>query len=87
MPEVKTAATLFQMLCYNNKAHLQAGIICAGWDKHHGGSVYNIPLGGSIVKQPFAIGGTLPPHHHFVTDVQDLPLTFMDIVMQHSVLA
>jgi len=57
-PEVKTAAALFQMLCYNNKNNLSAGIICAGWDKSHGGSVYNIPLGGSIVKQPFAIGGS-----------------------------
>jgi len=57
-PEVKTAATLFQMLCYSNKNHLQAGIICAGWDKYQGGSVYNIPLGGCLVKQPFAIGGS-----------------------------
>eukprot|EP01111_Echinosteliopsis_oligospora_P013128 TRINITY_DN462_c0_g1_i1.p1 TRINITY_DN462_c0_g1~~TRINITY_DN462_c0_g1_i1.p1 ORF type:complete len:214 (-),score=66.25 TRINITY_DN462_c0_g1_i1:89-730(-) len=58
MPETKTAATLFQMLCYNNKNNLMAGIICAGWDKFNGGSVYNIPLGGSIVRQPFAIGGS-----------------------------
>lgn len=34
-----------------------AGIIVAGWDKYRGGSVYNIPLGGSLHKQPFAIGG------------------------------
>ena len=30
----------------------------AGWDKYEGGSVYNIPLGGSLHKQPFAIGGS-----------------------------
>ena len=58
LPAVKTAATLFQQLCYNNKDNLQAGIICAGWDRHNGGSVYNIPLGGSLIKQPFAIGGS-----------------------------
>jgi len=57
-PEVKTAASLFQQLCYNNKAALQAGIIVAGWDKRFGGSVWNIPLGGSLHKAPFAIGGS-----------------------------
>ncbi|KAN0034932.1 hypothetical protein ACTFIV_001471 [Dictyostelium citrinum] len=57
-PDVKTAASLFQLLCYNNKNNLMAGIIVAGWDKHQGGSVYNISLGGSMVKQPFAIGGS-----------------------------
>lgn len=35
-----------------------AGIIVAGWDKQDGGTVYNIPLGGSLHKQPFAIGGS-----------------------------
>eukprot|EP01133_Synstelium_polycarpum_P017758 gene17758-21181_t len=57
-PEVKTAASLFQMLCYNNKNNLSAGIIVAGWDKQVGGSVHNISLGGSMVRQPFAIGGS-----------------------------
>jgi hypothetical protein len=31
-PLVKTAAHLFQGLVYNNKDHLNASIICAGWD-------------------------------------------------------
>ena len=35
-----------------------AGIIVAGWDEKDGASVYNIPLGGSLHKQPFAIGGS-----------------------------
>jgi 20S proteasome subunit beta 1 len=35
-----------------------AGIIVAGWDLIDGGSVYNIPLGGSIHKAPYAIGGS-----------------------------
>ena len=56
-PTVKTAAALFQQLCYNNKNNLSAGIIVAGWDKRNGGSVYNISLGGSLNQQPFAIGG------------------------------
>lgn len=34
------------------------GIICAGYDKVDGGSVYSIPLGGMCVRQPYAIGGS-----------------------------
>lgn len=33
-------------------------MIIAGWDKRHGGSVYSIPLGGSLHKQKYAIGGS-----------------------------
>jgi len=56
-PRVHTAASLFRELCYNNKDHLSAGIIVAGWDKYDGPSVWAIPLGGSLHKQPFSIGG------------------------------
>jgi 20S proteasome subunit beta 1 len=54
---VHTAATFFQNLCYENKDDLSAGIIVAGWDKEVGPSVYNIPLGGGLFRQPWAIGG------------------------------
>eukprot|EP01116_Phalansterium_solitarium_P010298 TRINITY_DN24934_c0_g1_i1.p2 TRINITY_DN24934_c0_g1~~TRINITY_DN24934_c0_g1_i1.p2 ORF type:complete len:231 (-),score=62.39 TRINITY_DN24934_c0_g1_i1:196-888(-) len=57
-PEVSTAARMFQQLCYSNKNMLMAGIICAGWDRHHGGRVFSINLGGSNVRQPFTIGGS-----------------------------
>jgi 20S proteasome subunit beta 1 len=30
----------------------------AGWDKHDGGSVYAIPLGGTLLKVPYTIGGS-----------------------------
>lgn len=30
----------------------------AGWDRHEGGSVYAIPLGGTLVRVPFTIGGS-----------------------------
>ena len=49
---------MFQKLCYDNKDALSAGIIVAGWDKEAGPSVYNIPLGGGLFKQPWAIGGS-----------------------------
>ena len=35
---------------------LQAGLIVAGWDKVEGGSVFAVPLGGTLVKVPFSIG-------------------------------
>jgi 20S proteasome subunit beta 1 len=35
-----------------------AGIIIAGYDRRHGGQVYSIPLGGSLHKQSYAIGGS-----------------------------
>ena len=57
-PPVHTAATLFQKMCYENKDQLSAGIIVAGWDKETGPSVYNIPLGGGLFRQPWAIGGS-----------------------------
>ncbi|XP_063902255.1 proteasome subunit beta type-6-like [Zophobas morio] len=55
---VKTAARIFQRLCYFNRDNLTAGIICAGFDKENGGQVYSIPLGGMCIRQPFAIGGS-----------------------------
>lgn len=57
-PLVKTAATLFQRLCYNYRDQLTAGIICAGWDRKVGAQVYSIPLGGMCVRQSCAIGGS-----------------------------
>jgi 20S proteasome subunit beta 1 len=57
-PLVLAAAKLFRRLCYQYKNQLMAGVIVAGWDDIHGGSVYTIPLGGTLVKQPFSIGGS-----------------------------
>jgi len=57
-PSVHTAAALFQKLCYENKDNLSAGIIVAGWDEGVGPSVYNIPVGGGLFRQPWAIGGS-----------------------------
>eukprot|EP00461_Guttulinopsis_vulgaris_P002247 UN02248 len=55
---VKTAAKLFQTICYENKDRLLAGIICAGYDDVDGGSVYSINLGGSCAKHPYTISGS-----------------------------
>ncbi|KAK3017777.1 hypothetical protein RJ639_002849 [Escallonia herrerae] len=55
---VKVAANLVRLLSYNNKSMLQTGLIIGGWDKYEGGKIYGVPLGGTILEQPFAIGGS-----------------------------
>lgn len=57
-PLVKTAASLFQDICYQNKDRLLAGIIIGGWDAVSGGQVYALPLGGTLVRQDYALGGS-----------------------------
>jgi 20S proteasome subunit beta 1 len=58
LPRVKTSANLMRQICYNNKDALMAGMICGGWDPYLGGQVYEIPLGGTIMAQKFALGGS-----------------------------
>lgn len=57
-PTTKIAASVFQEMCYNNKDQLTAGIICAGYDKHNKGTVYQIPIGGSVHQLDYAIAGS-----------------------------
>ena len=58
MPQVAIAANVFRQLCYNYRDQLSAGIIVAGWDKRKGGQVYAVPIGGMLIRQPIAIGGS-----------------------------
>jgi 20S proteasome subunit beta 1 len=55
---VRTAAHLMARLIYNNKDQLSAGVIVAGWDPVEGGTVYNVPAGGSCLQEPFCLGGS-----------------------------
>lgn len=57
-PTVHAAACVFHDLCYNYRDQLSAGIICAGWDRKNGGQVYTIPLGGALMKEEYALGGS-----------------------------
>lgn len=57
-PRVNAAASLMQLLCYTNKEQVLAGVIVAGWDRRLGGQVYQIPLGGTRLRTPYAIGGS-----------------------------
>ncbi|KAK8962312.1 Proteasome subunit beta type-6 [Platanthera guangdongensis] len=55
---VKVAANLVRLFSYQNKNMLQTGLIIGGWDKYEGGQIYSVPLGGTVLKQPFTIGVT-----------------------------
>lgn len=57
-PIVKNAATLAQAIIYKYKDRLQAGIIIAGIDDVDGPSIYEITLGGSLIKQNVCLGGS-----------------------------
>jgi len=70
VPTVKVAAHLMRRLCYQNKDQLMAGVIVAGWDPVNGGSVYNIPLGGAMIKMPWAIGGSGSTYIYGLVDAQ-----------------
>ena len=43
-PRVKTAAKVFQDMCYSYRDQLSAGIIVAGWDRKQGGQVMSCLL-------------------------------------------
>jgi 20S proteasome subunit beta 1 len=57
-PTVKTAASLFKLIAYNNKDNLNAGLIVAGFDDTRGGQVYNIDPGGTLLRAPIACNGS-----------------------------
>ena len=72
LPRVETASTLFKSITYPEKDKLMASIIVAGWDPIDGGSVYCLPLGGSMHRQKFAIGGSL-----VATQIREIVNTFV----------
>ena len=49
-PIVRNAATLAHNIIYKYKDQLQAGILIAGIDDVDGPSIYEITLGGSMLK-------------------------------------
>jgi len=57
-PQVLSAAYNFQNLCYNYRDQISAGIIVAGYDDRLKGQVYSVPIGGMLMRQPVAIGGS-----------------------------
>lgn len=58
LPRVKTAANMARTIGYQNKDQLMAGMIVAGWDPVDKGTVWSIPMGGTLIKQDYAVGGS-----------------------------
>ena len=59
---VRTAANIVKELSYGNKAWMNAGMIVAGWDRAEGGSVFGVPMGGTLTEGPFAVSGRASYH-------------------------
>ena len=55
---VKTAANIVKEIAYTNKQWMNAGMIVAGWDAKNKGNVFVIPMGGTLMDVPFAVGGS-----------------------------
>jgi len=68
-----------------------AGLIVAGWDPLDGGSVWEIPLGGACIRQPFSIGGSGSSYIYGFVDANFRPgmsrdecLTFVRAALSHA---
>lgn len=61
---VPTVASAVSQFCYQNRQFnsgrgLMAAMIVAGYDAYAGGQVYNVPLGGTLVRSPgWAVEGS-----------------------------
>ena len=55
---VYSAAKTMQYFIYNYKNFLSAAMICAGWDPYKGPQIYTLPLGGTLVEEKIATGGS-----------------------------
>lgn len=59
MPQVSTASHMLASKCFARKDSISASLICAGWDAKDGLSIFSIPSGGSLFRQPkFALSGS-----------------------------
>ena len=58
LPSVLTAATMVKNMVYANKKFLQAALIVGGWDPVLGGQIYQIPVGGFLINEKLALGGS-----------------------------
>ncbi len=58
LPSVLTAATMVKNMIYTNKKFLEAAVIVGGFDPVKGGQIYQVPLGGFLINENLAIGGS-----------------------------
>lgn len=57
-PTVRAVAHMVKNVLFEYKDQLLAGMIVAGWDAADGPSVFSVPLGGSIMRQKYALGSS-----------------------------
>jgi 20S proteasome subunit beta 1 len=57
-PTVSAVAHLVKQMNYSNKGALLGAMLVGGWDAQRGGQVYGIPIGGSLVRLPWATDGS-----------------------------
>ncbi|XP_051009519.1 proteasome subunit beta type-9 [Acomys russatus] len=57
LPLVLAAANVVRNISYKYREDLSAHLMVAGWDERDGGQVYST-MGGMLIRQPFAIGGS-----------------------------
>lgn len=57
-PSVSAVAHLVKKMNYSNKEALLGAMLVGGWDAERGGQVYGIPIGGSMVRLPWATDGS-----------------------------
>ena len=58
-PRVETVANMVAQMNYSNKEMLQGAMIVAGYEPGSGeGLVYGIPIGGTLVREPWAVDGS-----------------------------
>mmetsp|Transcript_25815 Transcript_25815/g.51776 ORF Transcript_25815/g.51776 Transcript_25815/m.51776 type:complete len:219 (-) Transcript_25815:596-1252(-) len=55
---IRTMVQLLRNFCYLKGKKFNFGFICAGWDKFHGGQVYSVLQGGTILKNKMALSGS-----------------------------
>lgn len=55
---VQTVAKLVSTMNYQNKEMLMGAMIVAGYDEQRGGQVYGCPIGGSLVREQWAVDGS-----------------------------
>ncbi|MEW5300557.1 MAG: hypothetical protein WDW36_003482 [Sanguina aurantia] len=57
-PSVRTVAKLVQTMNYQNKDNLVGALVIGGYDEERGGQVFGCPIGGTLVKEAWAIDGS-----------------------------
>jgi 20S proteasome subunit beta 1 len=56
--KIRSIVQIIRNICYRERKISNYGFICCGWDSVHGGQIYSITQGGSIIKQNFALSGS-----------------------------